>query len=76
MLQEPHLNERGDCSVDIKRNCFHAPEARAAIYAPDVRDANILPNWDLMEADMAVVSLEIKISAAVLVDPEIHILWL
>ena len=60
LLQEPHINERGECCVDNKAKCYNAPKARAAIYAPDVRDVTIIPIWDLMDTHMAVVQLESK----------------
>ena len=60
LLQEPYINEKGDFGVDIKSKCFGIKDARAVIYAPDIRDVTILPVWDLMAKDMAVVLLESK----------------
>ena len=60
LIQEPYINEKGNFGVDIKSKCFGTIDARAAIYAPDIRDVTILPIWDLMAQDMAVVLLESK----------------
>ena len=61
LLQEPYTNiVKGECGVDKKNKCYCVPFGRAAIYAPDVRDVTILPIWDLMSQDMAVVLMESK----------------
>ena len=67
LLTEPYFTASGVVGVDDKNKCFYdlasvnteAKEyPRAAVYAPKVKDATLLPVSDLMSRDMATMLLE------------------
>ena len=51
LLQEPRCNASGFVDVKIKSKCFAKTNARAAIYAPDLTDASIMPVDNLISKD-------------------------
>ena len=67
LLTEPYFTSTGEVGVDDKNKCVYDVSAvntvereypRAAIYAPNMKDAILMPVHDLMSRDMATVSME------------------
>ena len=58
LLQEPRFTANGNIDVKLKRKCFAKKKARAAIYAPNLTDASILPIDNLITRDCAAALLE------------------
>ena len=58
LLQEPRCNKDGLVDVKVKRKCFSKNNARAAIYAPNLIDASIMPVNNLITKDCSVALLE------------------